>query len=69
MESGNESEAGSGSQAEVNNALRARFEKAEADAWARLDARKGRLLSGLPMDDLGDYAIIGASKLADGSSI
>lgn len=36
------------------------------NARDRIKSRKGRLLSGLPMDDLVDYAIIGADKLANG---
>lgn len=37
--------------------------KAEEAARKRLKERKGRALSGLPMDDLVDYAIIGFAKL------
>jgi N12 class adenine-specific DNA methylase len=40
------------------------LKKAEDNARKRIDSRKDRLLAGLPMDDLVDYAIIGASKIA-----
>jgi len=40
------------------------LDKMEADARKRIDSRKGRMLSGLPMDDMLDYAIIGMVKLA-----
>lgn len=39
-------------------------EKAAAAARKRLAERKGRLLAGLPMDDMIDYSIIGMDKLA-----
>jgi predicted RNA methylase len=35
-------------------------------ARERIASRKGRLMSGIPADDIADYAIIGASKLAKG---
>ncbi|WP_042375291.1 hypothetical protein [Neobacillus jeddahensis] len=40
------------------------LDKQEEAARKRLAARKGRALSGLPVDDFYDYAVIGASKLA-----
>lgn len=43
------------------------FDEAESKARERINKRKGRLLSNLPVDDLADYAIIGASKMAKGS--
>lgn len=39
---------------------------AEQAAWDRISSRKGRLMAGLPMDDMLDYTIIGAAKLARG---
>lgn len=44
--------------------MRSWLQNAEKDARARLKERQGRVLSGLPMDDMLDYTIIGASKLA-----
>lgn len=43
------------------------LDKQEEAARKRLAARKGRALSGLPVDDFYDYAVIGASKLAKGT--
>ena len=40
--------------------------KTEADAFKRLKSRKGRLMAGIPIEDLADYTIIGASKIAKG---
>lgn len=40
------------------------LDKKEQAARARLKARGYRLLSGIPVDDLADFAIIGASRLA-----
>lgn len=39
----------------------------EEAARRRLAARKGRALSGLPVDDFYDYTVIGAAKLAKGT--
>ncbi len=47
------------------------LQKHEDDAIARIKARGtfsgGRLSAGLPIDDLGDFAIIGAAKIARGA--
>jgi hypothetical protein len=43
------------------------LDKQEEAARKRLAARKNRALSGLPVDDFYDYAVIGASKLAKGT--
>lgn len=42
------------------------LDKKEQAARARLKARGYRLYSGIPLDDLADFAIIGASRLAKG---
>lgn len=43
------------------------LDKQEEAARKRLAQRKGRALSGLPVDDFYDYTVIGASKLAKGT--
>lgn len=43
------------------------LQKMEEEARARIDSRKGRLMSGLPMDDMVDYSIIGFSKMVRGT--
>jgi hypothetical protein len=44
-----------------------RIQDAREAAKARIKSRSGRLLSGIPADDLADYAIIGASHIAEGA--
>lgn len=43
-----------------------RLNAAATEAQQRIDSRRGRLLSGIPVDDLADYAIVGAAKIAQG---
>jgi hypothetical protein len=43
------------------------LDKQEEAARKRLAQRKGRALSGLPVDDFYDYTVIGAAKLAKGT--
>jgi hypothetical protein len=43
------------------------LDQQEAAARKRLAQRKGRALSGLPVDDFYDYTVIGAAKLAKGT--
>lgn len=52
---------------EVKKQIVSFLDKQEEAARKRLAARKGRALSGLPVDDFYDYAVIGASKLAKGT--
>lgn len=43
------------------------WDKLEREAMERIKSRKGRLMSGLPLDDLMDYSIVGAAKIARGA--
>lgn len=43
------------------------FSEIEQAARERIKSRKGRLMSGIPLDDLTDYTIIGAAKIAKGT--
>lgn len=40
------------------------LENVETSARQRIQSRKGRVMSGLPVDDLIDYGVIGAAKIA-----
>jgi len=42
------------------------LDEAERKALERIKSRKGRLMAGLPFDDLIDYAIVGAVKITKG---
>jgi len=43
------------------------LDQVEANAWARYNANKGRVMSGIPVDQLADIAIIGGVKIAKGA--
>lgn len=58
---------GGGNDVKSNQGKHDWLEQAQQAARDRIKSREGRLMAGLPMDDMLDYAIIGAAKLADGA--